>query len=173
MIVNNIFRSRMTVGGILAAFVLLVFPVAEFAQVGAPAAGGSLVGFVFDTDMKTPVPNAVVKLRNVAKAKEFESAPSDTNGMYKITGVPAGRYILGISSAKGDFNFDYALVIKGKETAKLSVALQSGGQTSGVDAKKKSFFTSPMGIVTIVVVAGAVLYTVFKSDEEEASPVLR
>jgi len=173
MIVNNIFRSRVMVGGILAAFILLVFPVAEFAQVGAPAAGGSLVGFVFDKDMKTPVPNAVVKIRSVSKAKLYESTPSDANGMYKITGIEEGRYVLGVTAlAKGDFNFDYCLALKGNEMAKLSVALLEGGQTSGVDAKKKSFFTSPMGIVTIVVVAGAVLYSLLKSNEE-ASPVLR
>lgn len=173
MIVKGIFRSRAMAAGVLAAFALLVLPVAEFAQVAAPAAGGSLAGFVFDTDMKTPVPNAVVKLRGVAKGNEIVSKPADANGMYKITGIPAGRYIMGVSSAKGDFNFDYALVIKGKETAKLSVALQNGGGTTGQDAKKKNFFVSPMGIVTIVIVAGAVLYTVLKDDDEEASPVLR
>jgi hypothetical protein len=170
MFVNSIFRSRVLAMGVLAAFVLLVAPVREFAQSKAPAAGGSLVGFIYDKDMKTPVPNAVVKLRNLTKAGAYESAPTDANGMYKITGIAEGRYILGVTGARGDFNFDYALALKGSEVAKLSVALQEGGQTTGTDAKKKSFFTSPAGIVVMVIVAGAVLYGLL-AKEEEASPI--
>jgi len=168
----NVFRSRFLAVGVLAAFVLLVTPVAEFAQAkaAAPAAGGSLVGFIYDKDMKTPVPNAVVKLRNLAKATEYESTPTDAGGMYRIVGIEEGRYVMGVTAAKRDFNFDYALVLKGNEMAKLSVALQEGGKTTGDDAKAKSFFTSPMGIVTLVIVAGAVLYGLLKG-KEEASPI--
>jgi hypothetical protein len=169
MLINKIFRSRLLVTGTLAAFVLLVTPVAPFAQGKAPAAGGSLVGFIYDKDMKTPVPNAVVKLRNVAKATEYESQPTDANGMYKIAGIEEGRYILGITAAKGDFNFDYGLILKANEMAKLSVALQEGGQTTGPDAKKKSFFKSPAGIVAIVIVAGSLLYVLLA--KEETSPI--
>lgn len=170
MFVNSIFRSRVLAVGVLAAFALLVAPVSEFAQSKAPAAGGSLVGFIYDKDMKTPVQNAVVKLRSIEKAKGYESTPTDANGMYKITGIAEGRYILGVTGAKGDFNFDYALALKGSEIAKLSVALQEGGKTTGTDAKKKSFFTSPAGIVVLVIVAGAVLYGLL-AKEEEASPI--
>jgi uncharacterized surface anchored protein len=170
MFVNSIFRSRVLAVGVLAAFALLVAPVSEFAQSKAPAAGGSLVGFIYDKDMKTPVTNAVVKLRSIEKAKGYESTPTDANGMYKITGIAEGRYILGVTGAKGDFNFDYALALKGSEIAKLSVALQEGGKTTGTDAKKKSFFTSPAGIVVLVIVAGAVLYGLL-AKEEEASPI--
>ena len=170
MLVNSIFRSRVLAVGVLAAFALLVAPVSEFAQSKAPAAGGSLVGFIYDKDMKTRVTNAVVKLRDIAKAGEYESTPTDANGMYRITGIAEGRYILGVTSAKGDFNFDYALSLKGAEVAKLSVALQEGGQTTGADAKKKSFFTSPAGIVTLVIVAGAVLYGLL-AKSEETSPI--
>jgi uncharacterized surface anchored protein len=170
MFVNSIFRSRVLAVGVLAAFALLVAPVSEFAQSKAPAAGGSLVGFIYDKDMKTPVTNAVVKLRSIEKVKGYESTPTDANGMYKITGIAEGRYILGVTGAKGDFNFDYALALKGSEMAKLSVALQEGGKTTGTDAKKKSFFTSPAGIVVLVIVAGAVLYGLL-AKEEEASPI--
>ncbi len=170
MLIKKVFRSRILVTGVLAAFLLLLAPVREFAQGKAPAAGGSLVGFIYDKDMKTPVPNAVVKIRNVAKASEYQSTPSDTNGMYKITGVEAGRYVLGIAAPKGDFNFDYGLSLKSGEMAKLSVALTPGGQSTAGDTKSKSFFTSPMGIVTLVIVAGAVLYALF-AKEEEPSPI--
>jgi hypothetical protein len=163
---HKLFRSRLLASGVLAAFALLVTPVAPFAQVKAPAAGGSLVGFIYAQDMKTPVPNAVVKIRNLAKAKDYESQPTDANGMYKITGVEEGRYILGVTAGKGDFNFDYALVLKGNELAKLSVALKEGGQTTGPDAKKKSFFLSPAGIVVIVIAAGSLVYALLAKEEE-------
>ena len=170
MLIQKVFRSKALVIGVLAAFVLLVAPVREFAQAKPAPAGGSLVGFIYDKDMKTPVPNAVVRIRNVASAKAYESAPTDANGMYKVTGIAEGRYILGVSAKGGDFNFDYAVALKGAEMAKLSVSLQEGGQTTGQDAKKKSFFTSPMGIAVIVIVAGVILYAVLHK-EEEASPI--
>ncbi len=176
MILNGLFRSKWFVAGVLAAFVLLVFPVAEYAQVRAQspasAAGssGSLIGFVYGTDMKTPVSNAVVRLRNVSNAKEYESNHTDANGMYTISNIAEGRYILGVSSPKGEFNFDYLILLKGSEMAKISVALSPGGTTSGQDAGKKSFFTSPVGIVLIVVAVGAILYAIF-AKSEEASPI--
>ncbi len=171
MLVSRFFRSRLLVAGLLAAFALLVSPVPEFAQAkAAPAAGAALVGFIYDKDMKTPVANAVVKIRDVDRATEYDSLPTDANGMYKISGIGEGRYILGVTAAQGEYNFDYALMLKGSETAKLSVALEAGGQTTGKDAKKKSFFTSPAGIVTLVIVAGAVLYAVL-AKKEETSPI--
>jgi hypothetical protein len=172
MIVNSVFRSRILVSGVLAAFVLLVTPVAQFAQgkAAAPAANGSLVGFIYEKDMKTPVAHAVVKIRNIANAQQYESQPTDASGMYHITGIEEGRYILGVTATKGDFNFDYALLLKGDELAKLSVSLTPGSKTTGDDAKPNSFFTSPAGIVTLVIVVGAVLYVLLKG-KEEASPI--
>jgi len=171
MFVQSIFRSRILVGGLIAAVLSLFMPVAEFAQakVSAPASNGSLVGFIYSKDMKTPVPNAVVKLRNLAKAKDYESQPTDANGMYKISGIEEGRYILGVTAGKGDFNFDYALVLKGNELAKLSVALKEGGQTTGPDAKKKSFFPSAAGLVVIVIAVGSLVWALLAKEEE--SPI--
>ncbi len=80
MLIQRVFRSKALVIGVLTAFLLLVAPVRDFAQGKAPAAGGSLVGFIYDKDMKTPVPNAVVRIRNLANANAYQSAPSDANG---------------------------------------------------------------------------------------------
>ena len=151
----------------IVAFSLFVVPVSEVAW--ANAKGGSLVGFVYAQDMKTPVAGAVVKLRNIANQKEFASGSTDANGMYKIDGVDEGRYILGVTATQGDFNFDYVMLLKGGEMAKLSVALAPGGQATSGDAPKKSFFKSPVGIIVMVVVVGAVLFAIF--SEGEASPI--
>jgi hypothetical protein len=171
MIMNRLFRSRGLAVGVAAALVLLTLPVAEFAQTKAPAAAasdGSLVGFVYARDMKTPVANAVVKIRNIEEPKAYDSEPSDANGMYRITGIKEGRYILGVTATEGDYNFDYVMSLKGNDMAKLSLALSTGGQTTGTDAPKKSFFASAGGIALIVVAAGAILYAIFSSKEEES-----
>ena len=151
----------------IVAFSLFIVPVGEVAW--ANAKGGSLVGFVYGQDMKTPVAGAVVKVRNIANQKEFASGTTDANGMYKIDGVDEGRYILGVTATQGDFNFDYVMLLKGGEMAKLSVALAPGGQATSGDAPKKSFFKSPVGIIVMVVVVGAVLFAIF--SEGEASPI--
>ncbi|MBE3145234.1 MAG: carboxypeptidase regulatory-like domain-containing protein [Planctomycetes bacterium] len=160
-------KSRWMIWGALAAFSLFIVPVSEVAW--AKAEGGSLVGFVYAQDLKTPVVGAVVKVRNIANQKEFASGTTDANGMYKIDGVDEGRYVLGVTATQGDFNFDYVMLLKGGEMAKLSVALAPGGQTTGKDAPKKSFFKSPIGIITMVAVAGALLFVIF--HEGEASPI--
>jgi len=164
---RSVSKSKWMIWGALAAFSLFIAPVGEVAWAKAP--GGTLVGFVYGQDLKTPVAGAVVKVRNIANQKEFASGTTDANGMYKIDGVDEGRYILGVTATQGDFNFDYVMLLKGGEMAKLSVALAPGGQTTGSDAPKKSFFKSPVGIITMVVVVGAVLFAIF--SEGEASPI--
>ncbi len=128
MFKRDIFHSRILAAGLAAAFLLLATPVRDFAQAQAPAApaapsGGSLVGFVYDADMKTPVANAVVLIWNVSSTDGYESRPSDANGMYKITGIKEGRYTLEVTTVKGSYKFSYEMVLKASETAKLSVAL--------------------------------------------------
>ena len=164
---KSVSKSRWLIWGALAAFSLFIVPVGEVAW--AKAQGGTLVGFVYGQDLKTPVAGAVVKVRNIANQKEFASGTTDANGMYKIDGVDEGRYILGVTATQGDFNFDYVMLLKGGEMAKLSVALAPGGQATSGDAPKKSFFKSPVGIIVMVVVVGAVLFAIF--SEGEASPI--
>jgi len=167
MNLKSVSKSGWLIWAALAAFALFVVPVGEVAW--AKEQGGTLVGFVYAQDMKTPVAGAVVKVRNITNQKEFVSSATDANGMYKVDGVDEGRYILGVTATQGDFNFDYVMLLKGGEIAKLSVALVPGGQATSGDAPKKSFFKSPVGIVTMVVVAGVILYAIFA--EGEASPI--
>lgn len=177
MTVKSISKSRWLAYGVLAAFVLLVMPIGEFARAQATATAqggsGSLAGFIYGKDMRTPVAGAVVKIRNVGDEKELASLPSDVNGMYTIPGIPEGRYILGVASAEGNFDFDYALRVKGNEMGKLSVALVpgAGAQTAGVAAtKKKGFFSSWVGRALLLTVAGVGAYLAF-FNEKEASPI--
>jgi len=152
MLRKKIFRSKLLALELLATFLLLVFPMEGLAQTPAT---GSIYGFIYGEDLKTPVEKAVVKVRNIKSGKEYESAPTDKNGLYKITGIEEGRYVLGVSTSEGDFNFDFIIYIKANESAKLSVALKRGyesvvAQKAEKAAKKKSFFLSPEGILVLL-----------------------
>jgi hypothetical protein len=161
-----------------AAFVLLTLPVREFAA-GAPRGTGALAGHIYNEDMRTPVRNAVVMLRNVATLKEYESEPTDPEGMYRIPGIEEGRYVMGVKASSGSYNFHYSIMIKSDALAKLSVAMKPGGAPvmvqQGVDTNKKAtivdFFKSPAGIVTILAAVEITLFALVLA-ENEPSPII-
>jgi len=162
-------RSRWMIWGAIVAFSLFVVPVSEVAW--AKAQGGTLVGFVYAQDLKTPVAGAVVKLRNIANQKEYASGTTDANGMYKVGDIEEGRYILGVTATQGDFNFDYVMLLKDGEMAKLSVGLAPGTPAANGDSSKKNFFGTTAGFLVMVAVAGAIFFAVFYKGEAEASPI--
>ena len=178
MVQTNVKRPKTAAVGALAAFLFfLAVPAVDSAQDRLPpeAQGdGSLVGFVYDEDMRSPVPNAVVKIRNLMHGFEYESGRTDKEGMYTIKEVAAGKYVIGVTAKSKDFNFEYAVALKDGEMAKLSVALKPASaqpDETGGEEKRPNFFKSPAGIVALVVAAGAVIYALV--DQPESSPVIR
>jgi hypothetical protein len=159
------------------AFVLMTLPVAQIAA--APKGNGALAGHIYNEDMRTPVRNAVVKLRNVETLKEYWSEPTDPEGMYRIPGIEEGRYVMGVQAPNGAYNFHYSIMIKSDALAKLSVAMKAGETPvmvqSGFAEKKKSgigeFFKSPAGIVTLLSVVEATLFAIVLL-ENETSPII-
>jgi len=126
MFKERIFRSKVLSLGVISAFLLVLAPIEAFTQV--QAATGSLVGFVYGENLKIPVGNAVVKIRNIEDGEEYQSPPSDESGLYKIKDIKEGRYVLGVSTKAGDFNFEYQILVKANEMAKLSLALKPHDQ---------------------------------------------
>jgi hypothetical protein len=169
MNLKSVSKSKWPVWGALVAFALFVVPFGEVAW--AKTQSGSLVGFVYAQDLKTPVAGAVVKVRNMANQKEYVSGSTDANGMYKIAAVDEGRYILGVTAPAGDFNFDYVMTLKGGEMAKLSVGLAPGSPAAKGDSAKKSFFNSTAGFLVMLAVAGGIALAIFSTGGEEASPI--
>ena len=171
MISNKILRSRPVGAGALAAFLwLLLTPVAEFAQ-GPVMSGGVLTGNVYNEDGRTPVVNGTVKIRNLNTQKEYTS-PTDNNGMYKINNIEEGWYTLGVTAGQGDFNLNYGVYIKAGETAKLVVSMKPGGSLEGKGSTMgKSFFSTPAGVLTIVVLAAGAGFGIYELTKKEASPV--
>ena len=174
---SPVFRSKVLATFLAAAFILLTVPIRDFAA-GAPKANGALSGYIYGEDMRTPVRNAVVKLRSVDSQKEYESEPTDLEGMYRIPEIEEGRYVMGVMSAQGDYNFHYSILIKSDALAKLSVAMKPGAapvrleQGTSTSEKKGigDFFKSPAGILTIITVVEARLFAIVLS-EGEASPI--
>ncbi len=173
MLKIGIFRSRVLAISVLSAFVLLMAPVKGFPQ--APLKGGTLTGQLTGADMKTPVVNATIKIRNLNTQKEF-SSPTDKTGMFRITGVEEGWYTLGVSSILGDYNLNYGVYIKAGETAKLSLAMKAAGVLEGKglgSSAPKSFFATPAGILVIVAGAGVGGFGIYELTKKktEASPI--
>jgi len=173
MLNYGIFRSRLMAVCVLVAFVLLMTPVGNFAG-QSPLKGGVLTGFVYGSDMKSPVANATVKIRNLNTQKEFTS-PTDNVGMYKITGIDEGWYTLSISSGLGDYSLTYGVYIKAGEQAKLNLAMKGAGVLEGKglgSSAGKSFFGTPGGILVIVAAVGLGGFGVYELTKKktETSP---
>lgn len=164
---------------LLSAFVILILPIRHFAAVGT-GGSGALAGHVYDEDMRTPVRNAVVMLRNLITQKEYSSGPTDPAGMYIIPEIEEGRYVMGIKAPSGSYNFHYSLLIKSDSVAKLSVAMKPGNDPvmlrEGLDqGKNKSigaFFKSPAGILSLITAVEVTVFSLFLV-ENETSPVIR
>ncbi len=160
-------------------FLLLTVPGPQVLS-AAPKGSGALAGNIYDEDMRTPVRNAIVKLRNLATQREYESEPTDPNGMYRIPAIEEGRYVMGVRGPSGSYNFHYSILIKSDALAKLSVAMKPGNapvmlQTGSNSWKKKAtfaeFFKSPAGILTLISAAEMTLFAVVLR-EGEASPII-
>ncbi|MEN6311856.1 MAG: carboxypeptidase-like regulatory domain-containing protein, partial [Acidobacteriota bacterium] len=129
MLTIGIFRSRGLVAAVMAVFSLMIIPVASYSQ-SAPPKSGSLTGFVYGADMKTPVADATVKVRNLNTQKEYTS-PTDKTGMYKIAEIDEGWYALTVSSILGEYSLNYGVYIKSGEKAKLILSMKGAGVLEG------------------------------------------
>ncbi|MDI6849192.1 MAG: carboxypeptidase-like regulatory domain-containing protein [Candidatus Saccharicenans sp.] len=176
MLTQRIFKSPVLLTLVLSAFALLILPVEGFSA--SNSQGGALVGFIYASDMKTPVKNAVVKIRHVDTGQEFVSKPTDEKGFYKLEQLKEGSYVVGITAQDGDYNFGHVVRVKEGEVGKLSLALMRGEITpmgrgpEEYGKEKPSFFWTPVGIAVLMVLTTAALYGAFKLIEgkEEASP---
>ncbi len=84
---------------------------------------GHLVGYVFESDGKTPVEGAVVVVKNAATGAIYRADPTDKQGLFKIEGLSKGIYSFGVTIPAGDFNGTELIGIQANQTANLYVAL--------------------------------------------------
>lgn len=110
---------------------LVLFIIFSFALFWAPellraqeVGRGNIVGYVYGPDNTTPVEGAVVKLRNLSTGSLYESMAADHRGMVAFEGVDEGLYLVGITTARGDFNIENLIGIKPDRTARISFGLR-------------------------------------------------
>ena len=157
MIRLGIFRSRFFIVGVLAAFVVLLAPIQDFGQ--AVRKVGALVGSLRGTDGEAAA-NTTIKIRNLNTGREF-SVATDAKGDYRIADVDEGWYTLTVDTPDHSFTLSYGIYIKANEDASLNLTMRPDGTlqgrgSAGNAARGKSFFRKPLGIVTLVVLAGVV-----------------
>ena len=154
------FKSKILIFGLIISFFLVSMSIPSLL---AQIATGNLTGYVYEKDGKTPVKNAIVKIKNITTGQEFESEPTDETGAYKIMNIPVGVYLIGVVVGKEKYNINALVEIKEKETAKLSVIL----------IKKKALvagiFPLPCFVASLVG-GGGVIYKLVKK-KEEVSPI--
>jgi hypothetical protein len=102
------------------ALILILIPSAARSQ---ESAKGSLIGFIFGPDGSTPVAGAVVVVKNVSTGLATEAAATDGLGAFRVPGLGAGIYALGIKSSQGSYNSQDFFGITAQQTTKVSIAL--------------------------------------------------
>lgn len=161
MLREKIFRSKVLSLIVIGAFIILLSPVEGLSQ--ETKRPGTISGTILKEDTKTPIEGAIVKIRNVETEKEYQSAPTNNKGEYKIENVEEGRYTLGITTKEGDFNFQTTILVKADETAILALALApaviaglAGTATAAaVGGGILAFFSTTAGIAVLVATGSA------------------
>jgi len=108
-------------------FSFLLFCMPEIMQ-GQVTGKGDIIGYVYGPGSTTPVEGAVVKIKNVSTGSLYESPASDDQGMVTFQSVDKGLYMVGISTAEGDFNIGNLIGVKTRRTSKVAFALKPLGQ---------------------------------------------
>ena len=146
---EKFFSSKVFAFGIIGAFLLLLC-CAE-AGLQTTEGTGSFKGYIYNEDSTTPLENAVVKMRDTEDKEEKQSLSTDDSGAYEIKDIKEGRYVIGVTTTEGNFNFDYTVGIKANETAKLSMVVKrSDTKPAGILFLRASGRPSILGIITLL-----------------------
>jgi len=164
--------SNISLSLIAALMLALLSCPLEAMEENPEAKKASLIGTVYQEDMKTPLRGAVIRIRSFATQKEYTSAPTNETGTYRISNIDPGWYAVGVTCPRGDFNLGYGINLKENETAKLVAYIKPGGLLEKNEVtKKKDFFKSPKGILGVVVLTAAGAFTLLNKKESEVSPI--
>ncbi len=106
--------------GSALALILVLFPSILRPQ---QAGKGNLIGFIYAQDGSTSVEGAVVVVKNLTTGAVAESPKSDSLGVFKVPGLGAGIYALGVRSDKGSYNSQDFFGVMADKTSKISITL--------------------------------------------------
>ena len=91
----------------------------------AKPAPGNLMGFVYGKDGKTPVRDAMVLIRRVDTGKVYQSKPTGELGTYRLLGIEAGTYVVGLKIKEKSYNVNKHVKVAAGKTSFVSLFLQA------------------------------------------------
>jgi hypothetical protein len=115
--------------------VLLILALSSSTAVAQASNKGNLVGFIFGRDGSTPIQGAVVVVKNVTTGAVAEAAATDATGVFRLAGLDAGIYAVGVRSTAGNYNSQDFFGVAAAETAKLTIALNPYDATAASAAE--------------------------------------
>ena len=138
---------------LVVALVLIGLP-APLAAAATPQANGQISGAAKDNDQR-PLPNTVVRLRNVANGQLVGATRTNTLGEFSFTGLGQGTYVIEIVDAAGKIIGTSAQISLAAGTMAVSgVAITATAAGAAAAAGGGAFFASTAGVV-LIVAAGA------------------
>ncbi|TKJ34746.1 hypothetical protein CEE39_02155 [bacterium (candidate division B38) B3_B38] len=166
------------------------FPSGFCKDVAAEDENGSIVGVVFqkedispkvEEEVKSiwprilypysPVVGAEVKAINSKTGEVYISYKTDKYGIYKIEGIPAGEYNIGVSTEEGDFVSDIVVKVEPNKATPVPLLLKSAKVVEETKEKKK-WYKTPIGIALLLAAGvglGYAMYTVVASPAAPGS----
>jgi len=159
-------RSRQWIAGLA---VLLV--VSGSIRPLAFAAGlGSLHGRVFESGGGRPRAGVVVALVGSSQeAPVYRSSPTDERGVFRVEGVPAGRYRVLVETAEGAFLATEPVDLEADSNRAVSLSLKAGSPGEG-DPGKGTTTRWQKWVIVGAIAVGALLVLDALTEEERASP---
>jgi hypothetical protein len=97
------------------------------------AANGVILGYVYGDDGTTPIPGALIKVKNALTGSEYVSSVSDHQGVFMITGLESGIYGYSVATPAGEYVADseFGLKMTESDTAKLTINVTPYGKKIG------------------------------------------
>lgn len=145
------------------------FPLGFSKNVSAEVENGSIVGVVFQNDVMTPVVGVEVKAINNETGEIYISYKTDKYGIYKIEGLPAGEYNIGVSKEEGDFISDIVVKVESNKPAPVPLMLKST-KVAEKNAPKKKWYKRPIGILLLLGSGIALGYGIYKAVASPSEP---
>ena len=135
----------------LFVFVMLWLPLPSLpAAAEEPAGVGTLKGFIYKKDGKTPLWGAQVVLKNIETGEIIRSNVTDAIGDYEIKDKPAGNYKVLIIVKKKNHEIkkiDFLIKIVAGEITNISFAVK----------RKRFLFIFPFRLCEVVAIVAGVL----------------
>jgi len=139
---KGVHNLKAMLGVVLGTFLIFCFGYPSAAK----DAQGSVIGFIYGQDGTTPLPGAVVKLKNLITGSVYESTPADDYGIFKVQDIQTGLYTYGVATQNGDYNAEnlVGFTVEENDVAKLTIVVDpyEKGVAEALDEVKKGLETS-------------------------------